>query len=81
MRLWMSKMMGTQQCTFWFVQPEVTWDRDKPRIGYELRNTEKMLCNMHIDELFPRLSIPPGEMTQVDIIPLENGYYIGLVDE
>jgi len=82
MKLWMSRAVSTQQYTFWYVQPEVTWDRDEPIIGSELRNSELMLCNIaNVSVLFPELEIPCGEMTEIEIVPLERGYYIGIVEE
>ncbi len=81
MQLWMSRAVSTRQYTFWYMQPEVTWDRDEPIIGYEMRNTASMLCdtpNIHV--LFPDLEIPPGEMIEIEIVELKNGYYVGFVE-
>jgi len=81
-KLWMSRAISTKGYTFWRVQPEITWDRDEPVIGFSQRNGEQMVCNIHnIHVLFPHLSIPPGEMVEVEIIPLERGYYFGGVEE
>ncbi len=81
MRLWLSRAVSTHQYTFWYGQPEVTWDHDEPIIGFEMRNTALMLCNIpNIHVLFPALEIPPGEMVEVEIVALEQGYYIGTVE-
>ncbi len=83
MKLWMSRSAITKQYTFWYEQPDVTWnDVGEPRIGYDIMNTDKQVCGMgsNVHILFPNLEIPPGEMAEVELIELENGYYISIVD-
>lgn len=83
MKLWMSRGFQTGGYTFWRVRPEVGWNsRDEPQIGYELMNSGFELCEMHnVGVLFPDFEIPPGEMVEIEIVPLERGYYIGIVEE
>ncbi len=83
MRLWMSRSAITRQYAFWHEQPDVMWsDSGEPLIGYNFIGTEKHLCEMaNVHELFPALEIPPGEMVELELVPLEGGYYIGVVDE
>lgn len=82
MRLWMSRSAVTHQYAFWSEQPDVTWsDQGEVRIGYGLAGTEKHICEMiNVHKLFPALELPPGEMVEVEVIALENGYYIGFVE-
>lgn len=79
MRLWMSRSIITHQYAFWLEQPDVIWgtNPDGARIGYDSQD----LCQMiNVHKLFPNLEIPSGEMVEVEVIELENGYYIGFVE-
>lgn len=83
MHLWMSRST-VLPClySFWTVRPEVEWPKDDlPRIGIRFTNTEKNfwdVTNIHI--MFPKLEIPPGEIAEVEVFEMENGYYISLVE-
>jgi len=61
----------------------VGWsERGLPRIGYALLNgPEHIHTDISIGELFPRLDLGPGEIACVEIVEMENGYFIGFVDE
>ncbi len=83
MKLWMSRGFQCGSYTFWKKQPEVEWNsRDEPQIGYKLMHSGFEICEMHnVGKLFPELEIPPGEMVEIEIVVLERGYYIGIVEE
>lgn len=83
MALWMSRGFHFGGYTFWRVRPEVDWNsRDEPYIGRSLEGSGFEMCEtINIGVLFPDLAIPYGEMTEVEIVPLASGYYIGTVEE
>lgn len=80
--MWMSRSITTHQYTLWRSRPEVEWsDEGEPRIGFNLMNANKQVCTMiNIHVLFPFLEIPPGEMAEIEVVEMECGYYIGLVE-
>lgn len=82
MNLWMSRSAITHQYTFWYEQPDVTWsDKGEIRIGFAMMNTDKEVCEMiNVHKLFPAFEIPPGEMVEVEVVEMGNGYYIGFVE-
>ncbi len=82
MVLWMSRGFHFGGYTFWKIRPEVEWNsRDEPQIGYKLMNSGFEICEtINIGVLLPDLEIPYGEMAEVEVVELENGYYIGFVE-
>lgn len=78
----MSRSRVTRGFTFWRKQPDISWNStDEICIGYDMQEGDKV-CEMHsVHRLFPALEIPPGEMVEVEVIEMEHGYYIGLVEE
>ena len=82
MRLWMSRSGITHQYAFWRERPEVTWNsQGEPQMWYDPGTRDIKLCEMiNVHKLFPSLEIPVGEIVEVEVIALENGYYIGFVE-
>lgn len=82
MQLWMSRSVVTQQYNFWREEPDIIWtEKGEPRIGYNDQGTEKEVCEMiNVHKLFPALEIPPGEVAEVEVVEMHNGYYIGFIE-
>lgn len=81
MKLWMSRSRVTHGFTFWRRQPDISWSgTDEICIGYDTPDEDK-ICELHrVHKLFPALEIPSGEMVEVEVVEIENGYYIGIIE-
>jgi hypothetical protein len=82
MKLWVSRTEGWDHYDFWTEEPTVWWSKGKPLIGLlQLNGPTHLTSIWDLHTLLPKLHVPFGEYIVIEVVELENGYYIGEVKD